>query len=261
MAVKLLITTYKRVDKQITLPALLEAGLEPTLVVQAREERVYRQAYPDVPMLVLPPNIRRLAPTRAYLIKRFRKHKLVLLDDDLSFFYRPDPNDWHLKQAGPKQLRRMFKEIDKYLDQYVHVGVSARGGNNLVEQPYAINTRYMRVLCYNCPKLPSGLQIERAGDMGDFDVNLQLLRKGYPNLVLYKYAQDHPGTQWVGGCSAYRTLQLHNRIVKKMAVWHKGFVRVREKHNKTGGEFGHRLELTIYWKKAYESSKASGRKK
>jgi hypothetical protein len=91
--------------------------------------------------------------------------------------------------------------------------------------------------------------------MEDFDLNLQMLRAGYSSAVLYKYANGQGETNAPGGCSTFRTLELHNRNVAKLAELHPGFVKLKtNRKTKSGGELSNRHEATIYWKKAYESS-------
>jgi hypothetical protein len=95
----------------------------------------------------------------------------------------------------------------------------------------------------------------RLKDVEDFDVTLQLLRMGYQNAVSNWYCYNQPMTGTKGGASSYRTNQLHDEEVRKLANFHPGFVRIIQKHNKTdAGGFGTRTEVVISWKKAYEES-------
>jgi hypothetical protein len=251
---RLLITTLGRLENQVTLENLTKGGLRDlvTLVVQDQEYAGHKARYADVQIMRLPTTIRTLGPTRRYLCTQL-KQKIVLLDDDLHFYCRNDPDDWHLKYSTPEQLRLMFEEVEDKLEDYAHVSVSAREGNNTVSEYWRENGRYMRLLGYNPKLFPSGLQIGRVDGMSDFDLNLQLLRRGAKSIVCYRHAQGHPGTQTPGGCSLNRTKATHEEEIRRMLEWHCGFVKLRLKKNKGGGEFGTRQELTIYWKKAYES--------
>jgi hypothetical protein len=111
----------------------------------------------------------------------------------------------------------------------------------------------MRMLGYRTDG-PADVVHGRVDGMSDFDVNLQLLRRGCASYVFYRYAQGQKGTQAPGGCSLDRTLEKHEAEVDFMVREHAPFVTKRLKKNKTGGEFGTRPEVTIYWKKAFESA-------
>lgn len=252
---RLLITTLGRVNDQITLrnirDAAGEGGHELSLVVQAHEYEAHKNRYPDVNIIALDPSIRNLMATRIALLNEFGLEKMVLLDDDIDFYIREDPADWHLTTPNTQQLITMLAEVSVALDKYHHVGISGREGNNRVDE-YSVETcRFMRFLAYH--RVPPDIR-PRVDGMSDFDVNLQLLRRGYPSLVFYRYAQGHRGTQTPGGCSLTRTLESHEAEVTKMVFMHSDFVSIRQKVNKTGGEFGTRPELTIRWKKALKSS-------
>lgn len=262
--VPILITTLGRVNNQVTLANLSQSPyLAPhvALVVQHHEAAIHREKHPDATIYVLPKGINNLGPTRNYILNNTglfgsKDGKVILLDDDLDFYWRPDPDDWHLHTPGPRELEQMFEEIEAALDDYAHVGVSGREGNNRILYYATESTRYMRVLAYNTQLIPEDIPIGRIHGMSDFDLNLCLLRAGLPSKVFYRWAQGHKSTQTPGGCSITRNHQTHSDEIDQMLVWHDGFVRARIKENKTGGEFGKRRELTIYWKKALASSGA-----
>jgi hypothetical protein len=226
------------------------------LLVQHHEYAAHAAKYPYITVRALPHQIDNLGPTRDYIAKNWMLYsddgKIILLDDDLEFYLRADPKDWRLTTPTPAQLTRMFDEIEHALDTYLHVGVSGREGNNRIPEYGVESTRYMRLLAYNYGLWPDGIEPGRINGMSDFDTNLQLLRAGFPSYVFYRYAQGQKGTQTAGGCSLNRTHDTHNGEIENMLIWHKGFCKDRLKENKTGGDFGTRRELTMYWKKAYE---------
>lgn len=213
--------------------------------------------YPEVRVIGL--NSVGIAQTR-YEIGRWVDAKgdstFVMLDDDIKFIRRADPSTTKLVQIEHGDMSAMFATIRRQLGHFCHVGVSARQGNNnvgvgspdvLVER----NTRLLRVLAYRTKDF---LELEhgRVDIMEDFDITLQLLRKGKANINLYWWSQDQDMTNAPGGCSEYRTHQLHARSVLKLQELHPAFVKIVEKKNKTGGEFGTRVEARIQWKAAYE---------
>jgi hypothetical protein len=193
--------------------------------------------------------------TRQYCGKIAVHKKFVMFDDDLKFYRRISPTDWHLRYLPDlgDNAGSMLKDIEAALDKYAHTSVSAREGNNRLPYEGVECSRPLRVLAYRTEEFLK-LEHGRVKIMEDFDVTLQLLRKGFKNFVIAKWSQGQLQTQMAGGCSDYRTLELHETNVKKFAQLHDGFVKLRQKINKSGGEFGTRLEATIYWTKAWQSS-------
>lgn len=177
-----------------------------------------------------------------------------MMDDDLGFLIRKNRGDWHLRSQDPSETAEMIGYIETLLREgYGAVGVSPREGNNRFTGNISINTRLIRVLAFNTLQFLA-CKHGRVDVMEDFDVLLQLLRKGIQNAMIVHYAQGQKQTQEAGGCSDYRSHQVHEASARKLAELHKGFVRLHDKQNKSGGEFGTRKEVTIYWKKAYENS-------
>lgn len=201
-------------------------------------------------MQALPPEIQRLGPTRQFLVDHYRGERIVLMDDDLGFLWREDPARWQLTVPPGWAIEQMFSEIDRALDDYVHVGVSGREGNNRVGEYSVECTRYMRLLAYDTSRLPLDVVVDRLDGMSDFDTNLQLLRRGLPSLVFYRWAQGQGSTQSPGGCATYRTHDTHSAEVAAMLELHPGLVTPVQKRNRSGGEFGVRDEVQVAWKLA-----------
>jgi hypothetical protein len=199
-----------------------------------------------------------IALTRQYCGKIADNDKFVMFDDDLRFYKRIHPEDWRLRYLPDLNLKAslMLLDIERTLDDYAHCSISAREGNNRLPYEGVECSRPLRVLAYRKDEFVD-LEHGRVKIMEDFDVTLQLLRRGFPNMVIAKWAQGQKQTQMEGGCSDYRTLELHEKNVKIFAQLHDGYVKLRQKNNKSGGEFGVRLEATIYWQKAYKSYKLS----
>lgn len=216
--------------------------------------------------LDLPPNIKVLE-TKAKGIAAVREYignyaamkgqdKFLMMDDDVKFFRRVHNDQVNLMPCTHTEIEKMMDAVDRCLDDgFAHVGVSAREGNNNfgpAESMLALeqDTRILRVYGF-WTELFNNCEHRRVEVMEDFDVALQLLRKGYHNANLFYFAQDQGGTQAVGGCSTYRTKESHEASARKLAELHPGLVTLRQKKNKTGGDFGERTEVTIQWKKAY----------
>lgn len=181
----------------------------------------------------------------------------LMLDDDLRFAYRTNPKETDnskrkLAIADSRQCSLMLHAMENALSEHAHGAIRHRMAYNdkNLKYPREFSVRALRALGYQT-HLFNTCKHGRVDIMEDFDVTLQLLARGHPNCVLTHWVQDQSQTQAQGGCSDYRTHQLHARSVTRMAkLWGDRIVKLREKQNKTGGEFGTRLEATIFWKKS-----------
>lgn len=248
------IHTAGRPERQTTFKSFTPALMERTrLVVQAHEYKEYiRPGYPT--LMVLPKNITKLSPTRQWILENAETNKLVMMDDDLTFSYRKLASGVKLLKGNSESIERMFNVLELTLNEYVHAGISAREGNNRIETPSKDVGRMMRLLAYDREKvLSSGCRFDRLETKQDFDLTLQLLRKGMPNRVWYDYAHNQPGSNNAGGCSVYRTQEVMNRCAHELEGLHPDYVTVVDKTTKTSWGGGTRTDVRIAWKKAYES--------
>lgn len=252
---QIFIPTYGRSTQQHTfqhLPKSLQKRT--TLVVQRREAHLY-EGYNT---WVLPKEIQTISPARQYIMKEAKKNKLakiVMLDDDLRFDARRMDDGGKFLVATDKQVEELFKRIEKSLDTHAHVGVLSREGGNRILEKTVESTRMMRVLAY-CVETyhKEKIKFDRLPLQEDFDVTLQLLRKGYPNLVLCEWVNGQGTSGAKGGCSHFRTIELHNENAKKLAELHSPFVKVVEKQTKGAWGGQARLDVMVQWKKAFQSA-------
>lgn len=231
-------------------------------VVPEEEEETYRAALGGIGLGwcgVIRTSARGIASTRRYigeLAATSGHESFVMMDDDLQFYVRKSPEAFNLRYTTPEEVTPALRWIEAALDQHAHVSLSAREGNNRVgagppDTLVAENTRTLRVLAYRTEEFLA-CEHGRVDVMEDFDVNLQLLRRGLSNAVSFHWAQGQRMTNEAGGCSTYRTHEVHEASARRLAELHPEFVRLRQKENKSGGAFGHRTEVTISWKKAYD---------
>lgn len=202
-----------------------------------------------------------IAATRHWIgriAQQNESEKFIAIDDDVHFVVRKSEDHWALRYAQNGETEEMFLYVSKLLDRYGHVGIGTRQGNNnhgagTPDTLVVENTRTLRALAYRTEDFLS-VEHRRVPVMEDFDVNLQLLRLGIKNCSINFWAQDQKMTNAPGGCSGYRTHALHESAARTLAELHPGLVRLVQKKNKTGGEFGTRTEVVISWKKAYQES-------
>lgn len=249
----IVIPTLGRPDRQITfdnMPPKWQART--TLVVQHHE----RDVYDPYPRIVLPEYVKDIATTRHILIHEypFQDDFIVMLDDDLVFSKRRVDEQTKFRGMIADDWDNMFYDIEKKLRAYAHVGVSHREGANRNTDDYVYCSRQMRVLGFDRRVLREhGLGYGRIPVMEDFDMTLRLLRLGYPNCLLNLYVHNQAGSDQSGGCSTFRTPEMQNAAAEKLAALHPNFVKVRTVPPKGGWKY-ERKDVTVYWKKAFESA-------
>lgn len=182
---------------------------------------------------------------------------VMICDDDFTFFRRKNPHEAGLVEMEDEDWDDLFNKIEGEFEwdpNLYGVGVSMRQGNNRLEYPGERNTRLNGCIVYRRNVFLSA-EHGRVNPMNDFDVNLQLLRRGYNNILLSEFCYNQPSTNSPGGSSDYRTLETQDRAAKRLCELHPGFVRLRQKENVSGhDEFRIRTEVTISWKKARKSA-------
>lgn len=235
----------------------LPKGQHVAYVVPDDEAAAYRGL--GLPVIARPPEVQGVAAARHYIgwyAQQFGIEKFIMIDDDLKLFTRISEDDWKLRRSTPDDVADMLDHVERYLDQYGQIGISARTGANRVgvgNKPLLKeSTRTNGITAYRTADFMS-VEHGRIPFMEDFDVTLQLLRRGVPNCCFYHWSYDQSMTNAPGGCSLYRNHANHEFSANRLAELHPGFVGLRQKANKTGGEFGTRTEVTVQWKKAYES--------
>jgi hypothetical protein len=251
-----------------TLDTLLQSNRsgDVRLVLQHKDCGNYAEHISKLPHLksyiVLPPNIKRLSPTRQWILENSPETSFVLFDDDLVFATRRKDDYTKFLPAGRAGVNRMLNYLDYLLVRYAHVGLMAREGGNRVPvdahgKPvtYLEATRMMRVLGYNRSLMPADARFDRVPTKQDFDMTLQLLRAGLPNAVITEFVHNQAGSNTAGGCSAYRDAKMMEVSANKLAKLHPGFVKVVTKTTKSSWGGGERVDVQVAWKKALASAK------
>ena len=253
----IVIPTYGRFHDQQTLKQLLAADLHPTLVVQLREAPAYERYDTQVKIHILPDHIHTIAPTRQYILDNVgTSDKLCMIDDDLVFYKRRKDDCSKLADISPADLHRAFGLLDNQLSLFPHVGFASREGANRNTEELVMNTRIMRVLGYDRETLQvEKIRFDEMEVMEDFHVALSLLERGYENCILNNYAHNQGGSGSAGGCSHFRTPELHAANARKLHDLHPQFVAVVEKTTRGSFGGGTRTDVKIQWKRALESSK------
>jgi len=260
----IIIPTLGRMDKQITYNNLPKKYQEKvTFVVQAHELEEMKKRYGSA-VIGLPDNINRIAPTREWIFNKFRKYRHMVFDDDLLFVVKePNPNEgtkWLTRKFTEQDFNDAFDLMNQWMDEGFVYGGLLPGSNvpDLKYWPYMDCQRVVTNVFYNGPKVPDNIEWDRCAAAEDLDVHLQLLTRGFKNRVSVKYMVSTSETNADGGCSTWRTVEVHNEAQRKLAELWPNFVTLREKELTNGPWKGHiKLRTIIQHKKAYESSQTN----
>ena len=251
------IPTYNRIDAQVTLERIpLSAGAADgrVVLVATRKEAKKLERKWEVPVLVQPEDVTNIAQKRAWIIEQCRYERMIMLDDDLRFCFRPTFDEPKLITVPPdhKGACREWTNIEAALEKYAHVGMGARMGAQAKKFKWQFNTRMMYVLGYQT-RIIQKCNLGSIRTREDMDYTLQLLQKGYRNLVNYKLLVDQTYAK-AGGMTEERTIERSNKDALRLAKRYPGLVRTVEK------EYTHsipRMEVVVAWRKAFESKNGS----
>jgi hypothetical protein len=267
---RVVIPTYRRMPKQATLSFLPdEWAASATLVVDAQDaslQKLYASQLRGAEIMIHPPEIDTIAKKRAWIIERFSKpdrtSKIVMMDDDLRFAVRKseDPTQTALVPADKSSLDAHLNLMDELLDGVAHYGWSMRQGNNNFKGVdggfLAENGRMCYVLGYDCGLIwrmheRGDIKLGQVAYREDMDLTLQLLKRGWNNLVNYAIAADQcAGFGAKGGCSEERSIEASNEAAHELARLHPGLVKVVQKEYEGSVK---REEVIVQWKKAFRS--------
>lgn len=258
MTTGIFIPSKGRVGRVVTLGAVPASwALRAHLVVPVEQAKDYMRAY-AVSVLAVPAKVVSIGPTRQWIVDWAAKHgftKVIMMDDDLTFAARRVDDPTRFTTMTREDHECLLTAIEDELNTYAHVSVLAREGGNRVLDPRRYNSRPLRVYAYNLAMLKeSGCRFTQDPDMfmDDFDMTLQLLRKGYSNAIICNYVNNQGGSNAAGGASLLRTAAKQAESARKLAAAHPGFVKVVVKNTKTAWGWGERTDVVISWKKARE---------
>ena len=258
---QILIPSRSRPRSMVTPFQIPQKWREKTSVYVAQEQvNEYRAANPSLDIFSVSTLNDLLGRKLELMAKDAHEDLVMLCDDDFVFFRRTDPFEPQLRKMEDDDWDELVEQIEGLFQgnsNLYGVGVSMRQGNNRLEWNGNENTRLNGCIIYRRDRFLDPRVIhDRTNPMNDFDVNLQLLRLGFDNHLLSEFCYNQAGTHTPGGSSDYRTLETQAAAAHKLAELHPGFVNIRQKANKTGGEFGTRTEVTVFWKKARQSAES-----
>jgi len=191
-----------------------------------------------------------------------RNSRHWVLDDDLEIM-KSEMVDGKIVKAPVDDVS--FQECLDFIEEtmddgFYHGGIGSTLVNPIGKWPFTNNSRILANVFYDGQALSETFkEIDWIlDDAEDYYVNLQLLTRGIPNRVIYKFISNPGFSNADGGCSTYRTIESHNTACKKLAEKFPEFVSIKTKVATSGPWKGiERLGINGKWKKAYESSQKS----
>lgn len=251
---RVVIPTRGRTDRQITLSRMGLANQRGVLLVCPESEvETHKRNWPLIDVIAQPDPDMTIAAKRAWILEEaIDDEKALMLDDDMDFFYRAlreSDGKMRLRTANgkPEIVAKWFGELAKRLTpETPHGGFGPRMHNDKQEAGWHKGVRMMFALGYHRPTVVEHCELGRIETREDMDVCLQLLRKGFPNIVTHEFAVGPAAYNQKGGCSEQRTTESSDADAYKLAELHEGYVRVVHKNYKNHA----RKEVVCNWKKA-----------
>jgi len=181
---------------------------------------------------------------------------MVMIDDDLVFATRRRDDPTKFKPSTMYEVLDMFEAIENaFEDGYIHGAVATREGGNRFTEEFKTIGRALRFHFYNAEVLQlEDFRFDRTTFMQDFDMTLQLLRAGFPNVILNKWVHNQHGSNTHGGCSTTRSAEAHAKAAHQLHDLHPDFVKVVKKKTKSAWGGGERTDVRVQWKRAFESA-------
>jgi hypothetical protein len=260
----LYIMSRGRAGKVTTLGSIPRNWLTRTsLVVPTAEMYEYEKHYRGVGAIIgVPETVTNYSQKFQYILDGLDgmdvNDKAVILDDDLVFSTRSDPNrpDALITVRDPDVLDPMFQKIEGLLEAYPLVSVHPRQMGQNAPRPYALNGRVICVQGFN-RKHTRGIKVDQFPILADVVLNCTLLARGLPNALITEFFQDHGPCQAPGGCSIYRTPEMQRAAVQYLVRRFPGFVKEVERRPKVAKWMGDtRYDYTCQWKKLFAAGRA-----
>lgn len=244
-------------DRQLTIRELgpkLVKKYNATLVCPSREFKELKAAGFNV----LTCSAQGIAATRQFILDKSDDPHVLMLDDDLSSWsYRIEHQDGKgnkvglsYKKATPEQREQGMADVAKLLKRYGHGSIGHRLFAN-ARSALDFNTRQLRALAYDRDLLKRERVKFRVPVMEDFDVQLQLLKRGHECFQYNQLVQEQYGSNATGGCSTYRTDDVQRKAAEQLAKLHPDCVTVVVKEQKGNGTmWGTRTDVKVNWRRA-----------
>ncbi len=266
------IPSYKRaqilLNKPNTLDYLDDELLQKTkIVIRKNENKAYGkvfQKYINLSAQYIKDDIGGIVETRDIILSTsiiLAYKKLIMIDDDIRFAYRPEMNGHYVMQSKQMFHQMIDNMLESCTEEYPIVGITARQFSNKKIEQYSINERIIQVYCFHLPTIKeTNIHFADTGIpfMTDYYFIIKMLTLGYKNLVLNRYTRDD-NMQMPGGCAETRTVDLCNESALGLYKLFPTIVKPYAKSNGTWGD--RRINVRVSWKKAFNEKLYNERSK
>lgn len=240
---KVFIVTRGRPDVQITADQLKAAGIDFTFACTKGDDR-----FPDGPREEF--EVNRVGEKRQKVIESY-SGKMVIIDDDVEFRIRVDKTTGKTRKCTPLELNALFAEIESDLDTWNLVGIADRFLIHTKPYPSQLNVRQLHFFAFNSTWLNKHeIRFDRLEVVEDLDFLLQFFAAGGIQKVRTDYCHEDKWYRGAGGCSIWRTNELHNKNVLKFKELWPDFISIRK-------EFKGLIQPTIQWRKAAKAGRST----
>lgn len=258
MGMMIFIPTRGRVENQVTWDRMSPELKAMTYIVCPPEEveqheRLGREAVGCEPSGI--------GPTRDFILNlatRYNFRNILMLDDDLTLQIRQSEGATISNSSDDDQLRAIRWLSDCLDNGFAHAGLAPRFLAFANTKDYLSPSRSMYALAYDVPKVMDvgarfcrGFEeFEGKNTMEDFNMTLQLLQAGLPNVVSLIHRITPRATNASGGCSTWRTGFWASKSAEALAELFPDVVRLRKKKAWQGMTESEIYDVTIQWKRA-----------
>jgi hypothetical protein len=185
------------------------------MVVPTEQYAEYRQTIP-LDIMILPCDVLGSAPTRQFMLHLRPTGKLIMIDDDLTFYQRSEDGT-KFSQVSKSTTEQMIAEIVDFLDRYCMVGLTDKFMSQTRPRGFVECSRFNEITGCNRDLLPNPWPEYRIPNEEEHDFHLQVLTQGYKTAVLTEWSKS--GITWgSGGCSEWRTVEVfkkaHDRLLE-----------------------------------------------
>lgn len=258
---KIVIPTYKRADKQVTITQIPEKLRKLTYLIVRQEEYIQYQKYQGQGFNIIPiADLTGIHDTMQAIIDMFDGY-ILRIDDDIKI-QQIDTNTNSMKSIkSPEQFLRLYQWFKQCLDKGIaHAAIPERmiamqvnlNNNGYPTGKILRNQRYGGVTAYNVDILKlHRIRFDALRIREDYHVNLSLLKIGYPSLMNTKWCHNQVSNS-KGGCSMYRNIQVNNQEAVRFVRLHPNCSKLMKKVSKSVQGFTKpHLTVRIFPSRAY----------
>ena len=269
MSLTLVIPTYRRVNRQITLSKLSPVLREQVILVssdneEAKELRIIHNLTKD--QVLVAKGTTSICEKRHWIMRNVPGDMIFMMDDDLTFrtrhssgiTYDEKEKRWRDDEFGkariwhnstPKELTDLFKQFSHLADKgWASIGISYFSTNRFEPDAWGTNARLMYAFGINKEAYRvHRLNFSEVKSFEDLHIALSLLELGYPNLVCNQICTYDAGYNAPGGVSENeRSREMNDAAARHLAELHPLSVTTKQRDFKTMS----RLLVTCRWKHA-----------